>query len=112
MVAPFSYSGNPLGAQAAYQRWLATQSGGNRSGTTTTSGGGGGGTPPTTPVPPPVAPPASLNLEGATLVAVGTGPNLRYYAEWLVYGVAVRHEIGDTTALDALGSPPWPAMVT
>ena len=86
----------------------ATQ-GGN---TGATGGNTGGGTPP--PPPPPVTPtPATvLNLEGATLIAVGSGPTRRYYAEWLVYGVALRHEIGDQTDLETLGTQPWPTTVT
>lgn len=79
------------------------------------SSGGGGFPPPVVPpvVPPPVVTPAAvLNLEGATLITVGSGTNRRYYAEWLVYGVLIRHEIGDQTDLEGLGPQPWPATVT
>jgi len=67
-----------------------------------------GGTPPQPTEPGSI----TLNTDNATLVRVNEATGPRYYAEFLVNGVVLRHEIGDQDAFDALGDQVWPATVT
>ncbi len=53
-----------------------------------------------------------INLENSTLVRVDEAGGPHYYAEFMVYGVPIRHDIGDQEDLDGLGTQDWPATVT
>ena len=67
-------------------------------------GGGGGGRAGPAPI--------RLNLENSTLIRVDEPEGPHYYVEFLVYGVPIRHDIGDQADLDGLGPQPWPASIT
>ena len=56
--------------------------------------------------------PTELNTQGGTLIAVYGPSGVRYYAEFLVYGVVLRYEIGDQAAFEALGAQFWAATIS